>query len=1613
MKKYYKIIAAIMTIVMLSTSGLIESLLALNIVSYAGETENGLSYTINEDEVTITGYNNSSESVVIPATIEGKNVAYINSNAFYECIRIKSITLPEGIKTIGSNAFYNCKSLKSVTFPSTLTSIGNYAFYNTLIETIDIPKSVTSIDNYAIRYNKKLTAINVAEDNEVYSSVDGVLYNKAHTSIISYPAAKKKVTIAEGVTSIDYNAFSETEVEDITFPQTLESIAYSAFYNCVNIKNINLPKSVNNIEQFAFSNCYNLESITVDSENEIFISYEGVLYKKDLSEIVCVPKRKTSVKLIEGLKSISYASFSGTDISEIIFPTSIETIGNNAFSNCSKLKSIVLPEGITSIGSSAFYASAIESIKLPSTLTQIQEEAFENCKNLKTIEIPDSVTSIGTRAFEYCYALESVKLSANINSISEGCFYNCTALKKITIPAGVTSIDRYAFYGCNNLKEVVLPNTLTGIRYEAFYECYALEKIDLPESLTYIDNYAFISCKTLTNVTIPKNVISIGESVFNGCSSLESFTVDSNNGYYASVDGILYNKEITEIISCPQNKSEIKIPDTVTSLNRQLNSCKFEKIEIPDTLTNLGDYAFSSCSSLKEIKIPDGITTIKQYTFDGCSSLTKVTLPSGLKRIERGAFDDCRALESIVIPEGTEYIGENAFSYTGLKEITFPESLLYIGGYAFNYAKLTTVTIPKNVTTIGTKAFDDCEMLTEINVDANNEYYASRDGVLYDKSFIYLQEVPCNKKEVKVETPTQIIRKNAFYGSKAKTIELPDSLTTIGEQAFSYCRNVKEIVLPNSVTAIGDYAFQGCEKLEKITLPENLVDTGKSSFSYCEKLKEVVFNNKLEIIGYDAFYGCESLVTISIPKSVKNIRDRAFDSCLSLESIQVDNDNEYYTSVDGVLYNKDKKMIITCPCKKTSIQLPEGLTTIKEYAFYHCEDLKKIDIPNTVNTIENYAFYYSGIEELNIPEGVNKLDYGTFYGCNNLVKVTIPASVENIYTSGMENCEKLEEIKVADNNAVYSSVDGVLYKNNNSQLLICPAAKKELKIPKETTYIYDNALYYSKDLAKIDVDEENIEYASIDGVLYNKSVTQIVVCPNGKKELTIPKTVNNVSNICKGSFISNSSLESIKVDGDNEKFTSVNGVLFSKDKKILMLYPPKAAENYEIPNGTEIISGYAFYNISSISFPETLKTIEYYAFYNCRKLMEDVVHLPKSLSSIRDYSFSNDSNLVYECDTEEQADTIKNIVRGEVVVKGKYITLPVSMGTYKITNEDTVLLKPEDNAVYRIETTESESSEKLETIRLLKGTTGIGVLRLPDKSKKYDIEITGTYTNFVENGTGVLITGKGKSDVAMYVMPNRNTDAITYEEGITEIEDPLYLLPELKSVYIPNSVVRIHEDAFGDDADFKNQVTIYGVKGSYAETYANEHGIKFVNKSSANESNYNVEVIGVDSGVTIDVKLVDNSNAGDIELEENQHVGAVYDITLSKESESYQPGTQVEVKIPFKKNVKSVKVYRINDDKTYELLPSIYDGEYVRFVTDHFSKYVLVVDDVSYGKGDINLDGKTDIADALLAARFDAELVILNDNQIKLGDVTGDGKVTVADALKIARYDAGLVESLE
>ena len=609
-------------------------------------------------------------------------------------------------------------------------------------------------------------------------------------------------------------------------------------------------------------------------------------------------------------------------LTEIILPDSVKTVGTGAFYKCSSLKSITISSGITTLSASMFSGCiSLSNVIIPHNITEIKSEAFYNCSSLTSITIPKEVLIIGSGAFNLCENLKCINVESdnpNYLSDSDGVMYNKDKSCLLCYPIGISN-DAYSIR--DGVKE---------IGEYAFSNCKNLHEILLPDSLTCINNYAFSNCTNLDSITIPQNVDTIQPYAFNYSVKYIN-VVQENLSYCGDSFGVLYNKNMTELVDFP-NRSPYKsysIVDGVTKINDNTFSycCFIESISIPGSVREIGNSAFCGCQNLKDVLIADGTTLIDNYAFENCPRLESIRIPDSVKILGNYSFRNCYLLSDVVIGDGVTEIGRYAFdSCNNIESLTIPCSV-----------------------TVGSYSFDDCSNIKKLTLTKGTgtfkSYYSSN---LPSKDQRPWVKSKSSLEEVIIEEGVQNISRRAFYKcNNLKKVSIPASVKYISSYAFQSCSNlsevyidsisawcsigfadttsnpltyannlyvndkqVTELVIPEDVTSIKDYAFYKCESINKISIHDNVTDIGKSAFSFTgyyndelnwengvlyidnylidsnDDLGNVsLIKNNTKTIAKNAFINKTNLSYVVIPQSVNNINSGAFSGCTGLETV--------------------------------------------------------------------------------------------------------------------------------------------------------------------------------------------------------------------------------------------------------------------------------------------------------------------------------------------------------------------------------------------------------------------------------------------------------------------------------------------------------------------------------------------------------------------------------------------------------------------------------------------------------------------------------------------------------------------------------------------------------
>lgn len=407
-------------------------------------------------------------------------------------------------------------------------------------------------------------------------------------------------------------------------------------------------------------------------------------------------------------------------------------------------------------------------------------------------------------------------------SIGENGFIGCRGLTSVMIPESVESLGYDAFSYCTSLESVSLPSTLKTVDGGAFSYCPLLSTINIPESLTVISDGLFAG-SGLTSIFIPATVSEIGENAFWQCNHLTEINVSEDNPVYASVDGVLYNKDVTSLLSCPGGKSSLVVPDgveTIVSYALGGNS-GITSITLSSSVKTIEEFAFERATGLTSLSFGSAvIKSIGNYAFSGCTSLTSLSLPTSLTSIGNCVFDGCTSLTSVNFPTSLTSIGNYVFSgCTSLVNVDLGE-VQSIGKSCFNNCTaLKEITIPASVQSIATPIFDGCQSLKTINVEEESETYASLDGVLFNKDITALLEFPRGRND----------------------LSIPASVVEIGPGAVSGVSLPASPALSENIKAVGAGAFKNCTGFDTLTIPRYIESMGEDAFD-CPDVTSVYYN---------------------------------------------------------------------------------------------------------------------------------------------------------------------------------------------------------------------------------------------------------------------------------------------------------------------------------------------------------------------------------------------------------------------------------------------------------------------------------------------------------------------------------------------------------------------------------------------------------------------------------------------------------------------------------------------------------------------------------------------------------------------------------------------------
>lgn len=1033
-------------------------------------------------------FNNEVFPSSIYRIIIGENVKTIPNYAFQNCTNLVGVNIPNSVVSIGESAFYGCTGLVSLTMGSSVESIGNFSFYGCsgIIGNLTIPNTVKSIGNYSFNGCKGITSINFG------SSVNFI----GNSAFNECSGISGDLTLPNSVTWIGSSAFKGCSgiTGNLRIPDMVETVGNNAFNGCRLLTSVEIGSSLCALGESAFMGCDNLSTVIYNAVN---CSLNGAVF----------PSSITNLSIGNNVKTIPNYAFSGCErLSAVTIPASVMEVGKDAFLNCQSLSKVeitdldswckinfnnwssnplyyahhlfldgteilelIIPSSVISIGNNAFYGGEFSSIKIPISVLEIGENAFMNCTRLKKVEISN---------LESWCNIDFFNKFSNPLFLSNHLYIGNTEVITVNIPPSITSIKDYAFAGGKYITTLELNDPVTSIGEESYFDC-GIENLFIPSSISKVGPNAFSgcpienltincphisnwfnNCTTLKNLTIDSAVQSIADNAFTGCDNLYSLIINSENWnvrgdvFYPSVVKLTIGDKVKNISESAfenfKKLQNVKLGVSIISIPKSIfrNCLILTSIEIPNNIVTIGDYAFYGCEALQKIELPKNLTEIGQYAFGNCSSLTDITIPNCISSLQNSTFRGCSNLSNVNISDSVNSIGESVFNGCGaLEAMIIPNSVTFIGKDAFNgCGGMKNIILGNSIQEIGEAAFKDCNGLLKVEISDLESWCKINfinvfSNPLYLAHHLYVQ----GDEIVYLKIPDLItrIKDYAFVGGIGFTsIEIGRGVTSIGNSVFYGCDQVNEVifnaencivcgsensmpVFPSSVNSliigenvrcIPDWGFRDLFNITHLTIPDSVQEIGKEAFSGWSKLIDLQIGKGIISIGDYAFLNCKLLPNIKIPSSIVSIGRNAFYGCTNLNRVEV-TDLKSWCNIDFAnedsnpvkyahnLYINDQEI--------KNLVIPQEITTIKNYTFLGCESLTNIEITGNVKEIGAGAFSYCNkIIDIDFGPSVQKIGNNAFSSCTGLIELFIPNSVISIGDGAFKDCSGLNLVAI-------------------------------------------------------------------------------------------------------------------------------------------------------------------------------------------------------------------------------------------------------------------------------------------------------------------------------------------------------------------------------------------------------------------------------------------------------------------------------------------------------------------------------------------------------------------------------------------------------------------------
>ena len=1105
--------------------------------------------------------------------------------------------------------------------------------------------SAYNFEKDGIYYDISGTNATVTYKNTSYNSYSGT---------VNIPATVTNNGTTYNVTSIGPSAFqNSTGLKRVVIPNTVVYLMNNAFKGCTGLSNITIPASVYTIYNNVFEGCTFLKSViclSTTPRNWYANNFSTETYSYGT---LFVPR-----DCVEAYKSSNYCWGNFNTVEEIecdfvqdaIF---YDDLGNNQ-------------AAVRNVSQS--YECYSGDIVIPQTVT--------NGGTTYT------VTSVAAEAFYYGHYLYSLVLPNTINTIGTYAFYDCTNLTSINIPEGITSINYCAFGNCRSLPSINLPASVTWIAENAFVHCEQLTSITCRATTppVCVNNSCFPS-EAYSNATLSVPASSVSSyqsaSVWQNFSNIVGKDYDFvDNGIYYIITGpntasVTYKdrnfNSYIGTVNVPPTVTHDGTTYTVTAVGRYAfyKSSGLTEVTLPNTVTMLDYAAFADCSSLTSIDIPSSVTELGEFCFQSCTALGVIRINGEVTAIPRQCFTYCSSLQTLTWPSTIKEIGPYAlYNCASLGSLILPNDLETLQPYALaNCSFLSEITIPGKVSFIGQGAFSGCSGLYSFNVNQSNQHYTIVDRCLTD--------ISCD---------TLIAYPNLY----TQNFTIPSGVTVIGPAAFGACNNLLSVTIPEGVTSIEDIAFSGCSNLQSVSLSNSVTNIGNSAFRGCESLSSFYIPANIATIGVAPFGQCTSMTGIQVDDNNPNYMDDEGvlysrdgtrliqypcarpDKHYSVLNTTTDIDDMAFefSSVKSVylpksLRNMGYEMFYYSSVERVVID--EGLDTIPEYTFYACENLKSVYLPSTIKSIGRQAFYYClYLEDITIAVDGNAPAIGdnAFYGLawftdERSANIYVPNGMASKY-NGLD--EWVDAYGVFNDivplgSGITFEVDSLTFDTTDDLLnvkvtgvtsddIVDPGIAPKVAYQGNLCTVTQTGYQSFYSLNKIIRAEVPFTVQQIDNYsFYNCKNLEKLILRDGVSQiggfafshinkLTSVEIPASVDSIRGDAFTYDPALRYINVNSGNAKYVSVDGILFSKDKKRLIAFADGYGPEYTVPDGTQSLETEAFRGaaaLETVVMPKSLREMKQSAFFGCSSLTE--INVPHGVTTIGTNAFNSCSSM--------------------------------------------------------------------------------------------------------------------------------------------------------------------------------------------------------------------------------------------------------------------------------------------------------------------------------------------------------------------------------------------------